>query len=191
MVQSQVPIGPKRLPQFNPLGILQLQARLRSTRRGKRQVLFVPRPHAQTTALCAARSLRRVKATDAELDVLAAVLGRGLESRINRTLRREAALTYGGYAQIVRRKRARALFACVRVPSQKTAHALQLFLRSLTNLSKSPPSALELARAKNLLVADIQREHSSVLLSASSVVRELTLGDATPAACLSTQLNLV
>ena len=119
-------------------------------------VTFIRRQPASTLMACAARDLADVQASDAELQVLAAVLGGGARSRLMLSLREAEGLTYTASAELVRYRSARAFLACAPLAGARAEEGVRLFRQALEKLRSSPPDQDELARARALL--DAERE---------------------------------
>ncbi len=117
-------------------------------------VTFIRRQPASTLMTCAARNLGGVQASDAELQLLAAVLGGGTRSRLMIALREAQGLTYAAAAELVRYRRARAFLACAPVSGARAEEGVRLLRRELDALRATPPDEQELARARALLEAE-------------------------------------
>lgn len=139
-------------------------------------VIVIPREPATSMAVCGARPLSDVVGSDAALDVLAAILGGGVGSRLVASLREEHALSYSAQAWIIRRRHARALLACTRVGSSDTAAGLERLLEVLRAMEANPPSAEELARGKALVRAELEARFEDVGSTVASVTEALDLG---------------
>lgn len=130
-------------------------------------VTFIRRQPASTLMACAARDLGDVRAGDAELEVLSAVLGGGARSRLMMSLREQQGLTYTATAELVRYRRARAFLACAPLSGARAGQGVRLFRQTLENLRDGPPDEDELVRARALL----QAERDAALEDADGLAR--------------------
>ncbi len=146
--------------------------------RRRRHVTLLPRTAAGTMALCGARPLTDIKKRDAQLDVLAHILGGGINGRFAHSLRGVHGLSYSAWASIVRRRHARALLACTRVPPKSTTQALTLFVAFLKEAQKVPPTPDELARAKAQIIAQVVTQQQSVGQTVGTWMEATQLGRA-------------
>jgi zinc protease len=105
--------------------------------------------------VCATRPRAERRAADATLDLLAAVLGQGTQSRLSAALRDGSGLTYGAEAEIVKRRYARALLACSRLRADRAGEGIRLFREVLASARTTPPSREELERAKAIRLAEL------------------------------------
>lgn len=119
-------------------------------------VAFIRRQPASMLIACAARPLDGVRASDAELEVLAAVLGKGFRSRLMLSLREREGLTYTASAEVLRYRNARAFLACAPVSGARADEGVRLLRQALEALRASPPGEEEMARARALLEAERQ-----------------------------------
>lgn len=138
-----------------------------------RRVTIIPREPAHSLAICAARPLTDVSASDAALDVLAAILGERSGSRLSKALRGKHGLTYSAHASIIKRRSARSIFACSRVRPDDATRALGLFTETLHQFSRQPLAPEELERAKALLLANIAARDESVPQTLSARLERL------------------
>jgi zinc protease len=122
---------------------------------GNQAVGFLKRRPASTLVVCATRPLAERRAADATLDLLAAVLGQGTQSRLSAALRDGSGLTYGAEAEIVKRRYARALLACSRLRADRAGEGIRLFREVLASARTTPPSREELERAKAIRLAEL------------------------------------
>ncbi|HEX4382656.1 MAG TPA: pitrilysin family protein [Myxococcales bacterium] len=148
--------------------------------RDSKQIQYLARPTASTMMTCATRPLPEVAATNATLRVLVAVLGEGLESRLNQTLRNDNGLTYGADAQVVRRRLASALIACSAIDSSRAAEGTRLFREVLGSLKDKPPSDEEIARAKGVVLSRIDSSMDDVQRSVDTWLLAIAYGDGSP-----------
>jgi zinc protease len=125
------------------------------------RVTIIPREPAHSVAICAARPLTDVNASDAALDVLAAMLGESSGGRLGHELRGKNGLSYYAHASIVRMRAARSIFACTRVRPEDATLALSLFTETIHRFRGQPQDAHELDRAKALLIAKIEQRNES------------------------------
>lgn len=126
--------------------------------RARDRVYVIPRRPSVTMTICAARPLGNVVADDAALDVLAAIVGRTADSRLERALREETALAYSTSATVIRRRHARAFFACTRVLSGEARDGLTRLVATLGEVASRPPTGEELERARSVLLGEIDDE---------------------------------
>jgi zinc protease len=145
-----------------------------------KQIQYLARPTASTMMTCATRPLPEVPATNATLRVLVAVLGEGLTSRLNQTLRNDNGLTYGADAQIVRRRLASALIACSAIDSSRAAEGARVFRQVLASLKDKPPGDEEIARAKGVVLSRIDASSDDVQRSVTVWLEAIAYGDGTP-----------
>jgi predicted Zn-dependent peptidase len=141
---------------------------------------YLRRQPAATLAACAARPLTGVKATNAQLEVLAALLGGGYRNRLMLSLREQGGLAYTASAGLVRRRHARALLACAAVAGDRAGEGLRRMRQVLAGLRTEPPTEEELARARALAVAEREAsvENASAILDAW--IGALVLGQTAP-----------
>lgn len=116
-------------------------------------VTFIPRKPSKTVHLCAARALSDVKASDAELELLAELLS----ARLSNALREKEGLTYSVSGGLLRLRYAKALLLCSRLDAADSKRAVASFLDVLGTLAAQPPSAPEVdrARAQRVAVIDV------------------------------------
>ncbi len=148
--------------------------------RGSPRVQLIPRSPAASMAVCAARPLTGVRSDRAGLEVLAHVLGGGLDSRLGDALRMVNGVSYSMNAAILERRYADALVACTLVRAKDTTRALTIFRQVLERLVAAPPTAKELARAKRQIIVLEESQHTSVQGSLSSWMTALSLGKRRP-----------
>ena len=162
--------------------------RLPPPRVARGEVLLVPRTPAASMLVCATRPLRSNDGRDrAALQVLAQLLGGGLDSRLGGGLRMQAGVSYSFNATLLERRHARALVACTLVRSKDTAKALQIFRRELEALASAPPTADELARAKRQIIVATEVQDHSAAGATMAWLTALELGARTPRADRSVQ----
>lgn len=135
-------------------------------------------------AVCAARPLTGARGDRAGLEVLAHVLGGGLDSRLGDALRMVNGVSYSISAAILERRYADALVACTLVRSKDTTRALTIFREVLERLVAAPPTAKELARAKRQIIVQQESQHTSVQGTLSSWLSALSVGKRRPAPTL-------
>src|SRR5258708_11675100 len=123
--------------------------------RNPREIAFLDRHTASTLLTCATRPLPEVAGTNAALRVLVAVLGQGVESRLNLVLRENNGLTYGAYAEIVRRRQASALIACSPLQGSRADLGVRLFRGVLEGMRVTPATDDELRRAQAALLSEL------------------------------------
>jgi zinc protease len=119
---------------------------------GKGEVGFLRREPASTLVACVTRPLSDV-AGEAAAEVLAAMLGAGTGSRLGRALREERGLTYTADAEIVRRRAARALVACVPLAAARAEEGLRAFRDALEAVRTGMPGEEEVRRARACRIA--------------------------------------
>lgn len=113
-------------------------------------VTYVPRKPAKTTLVCAARPLSDVKASRAELEVLATVLRR----RLSESLREQHGYTYTVAGSLLALKQAQALLFCAKLDAAQAEPAVRLFLETLGAGASRPPEPAEVDLARAHLIAD-------------------------------------
>lgn len=113
-------------------------------------VTFVPRKPAKTLLVCAARPLSDVKASEAELQVLATVLRR----RLSQSLREEHGYTYTVAGSLLALDQARALLFCSRLDAAQAEPSVRSFLETLGAGVARPPEPAEVDVARAALIAD-------------------------------------
>lgn len=138
------------------------------------------REPASTLLACATRPVPDGLASDATMELLGALLGEGLGSRLMVALREERGLTYGAGAHLLRRQRARAFLACSALEAGQAAEGLQAFRRVLEEAGRSPPAPAELARARALRLAALESAGDDAAGVAGAWLRALALGQAAP-----------
>lgn len=148
--------------------------------RNPREIQFLDRHTASTLLTCATRPLPEVAGTNAALRVLVAVLGQGVENRLNAALREENGITYGAYAEIVRRRQASALIACSALQGSRADLGVRLFRGVLESMRARPATDDEVRRAKALLLAELDSSWDDVNRVTHSWLTALTLGNGTP-----------
>lgn len=149
-------------------------------RRAARSVGLLRRRPAATLLACASRPLEGVRAPDAVLEVLAAVLGQGARSRLAMALREERGLTYGAEAHLVRRRQARALLACSPLDAARAEEGLQAFREALESLRTRPPGPEEIDRARASRLAAIDASQEDAAACADAWEAALALGQGEP-----------
>ncbi|MFO0728270.1 MAG: pitrilysin family protein [Myxococcota bacterium] len=137
---------------------------------------FIQRLPSTTLLVCATRPLSDVKGQDEALDVLAEVLGHGAESRLGTVLREENGLTYGAYAEIVRRRFARTIVLCSRLKGTESETGVRLFLSTLEALRQAPPSDEEVLRARAVLIGEAEGSRDEVGGLMSTTLNALLTG---------------
>ena len=150
--------------------------RTRSTSR----VQLIPRSPAASMVVCAARPLSDIRQNDAGLEVLAQILGGGLDSRLGSGLRMKNGVSYSMSASIIERKYAKALVACTRVRAKDTTLALKVFRRALQSMVTSAPTSEELARAKRQLTVRRGGRYASVQSTVHAWLQALSKGKSKP-----------
>ncbi|MCB9655307.1 MAG: insulinase family protein [Deltaproteobacteria bacterium] len=142
----------------------------------KQRVLIIPRPTARSMAICATRAIASQEHGEATLDMLAAVLGGGMNSRLGVALRARTGLSYSFFADVAERRHGRALIACTRVRKEDTDEALAKFLESMKGLLESPPTVEETDRARATELAEVETEFEGIERSLSTLVHGISLG---------------
>lgn len=138
--------------------------------------IVVPRPYMDTMALCALRPLSDIDGNDAALAVLAAVVGRPAGGRLFGSMRMQRGLAYSAYATIERRRHARVFVACASVPDKESEGGLAAFREVFAKMQKEAPLPEEVARAKAVLIAEIESQQDSVVGAMNAWVSALALG---------------
>jgi zinc protease len=141
---------------------------------------FLKRQPASTLIACASRPLGDVRASDAALELLATILGGGLESRLGQALRERSGLTYHAGAEIVRRRWARALLACSTLAGDQAAQGIRLFRETLDGARAEPPTDLEVERAKAIRLGELEGAWDDSLRLADVWTRAIGLGESRP-----------
>lgn len=147
---------------------------------GRTDTDFLERKPAATLVACAARPLGDVQASDGALDVLAAVLGGGMRSRLELALRERTGLTYDASAGILRRRSARAFLACAALAAGDAGKGVRLFRETLDGVASTPPTDEEIRRAKGLLVGGIESSWDDSGRIAATWLEALRMGRARP-----------
>lgn len=142
----------------------------------RRAVAIIPRAEAQSMVICAARPLADVAGARAELEVLAAILGNGVSSRLFAVLRDEQALSYTANAAVLERRYARSLIACTRVQRDDSSTALQFLMETLARAAQTPLDARDVERAKKMLIAEANDRHESVQREMTELGKRFDLG---------------
>jgi len=148
--------------------------------RGAGEVAYFERRSASTLFTCLTRPLPEVAGADPALRVLTGILGKGMGSRLGRALREENGLTYGAWAEIVRRRQASALIACSALQGEKGEQGLRLFRGALTSLHDAPPTDDEVRRAKALQIAELESAWDDTGSITRTWLEALTLGSGVP-----------
>jgi zinc protease len=144
------------------------------------QVAYLERRSASTLLVCATRPLPDVRGEDAGLDVLAAILGRGVGGRLGATLRDRNGLTYLASADVVRRRQARAFVACSPLRADQAEMGVRLFRQVLDGAGEVPPTAAEVQRAKAICLADLESAYDDAYSTAQTWVHAITVGTGAP-----------
>ena len=152
----------------------------RPSTRAQNQVQLIPRSPAASMAVCAARPLSDISRNAPSLEVLAQILGGGLDSRLGTGLRMENGVSYSMSASIIERRHAKALVACTLVRSKDTPLALRVFRTALQRLAAAPPTEAELERAKRQLKAKHDGRYASVQSTVGTWMHALMLGQRRP-----------
>jgi zinc protease len=147
----------------------------------RQPVAFLRREPASTLITCATRPVSELKASDEALEVLTALLGQGMGSRLQLALRERGGLTYATSASLVRRRKARALVACAALQAGRAAEGLRLFREALEELRASRPSEAEVAQARALRLAQIESAWDDAHRIRHAWMEALVLGEARPA----------
>lgn len=153
------------------------EATIRAPAIGKRSsVGFIRRVPSTNLLVCATRALSDVKGQDEALDVLVEVLGHGAESRLGTILREQNGLTYGAYAEIVRRRFARTIVLCSRLRGSDADTGVRLFLQALEELRQKPPSDEEVLRARAVLIGAAEADRDDLGGQLGSTINALVTG---------------
>jgi zinc protease len=140
-------------------------------------VVVVPRQPARTTALCAARPLTDVDASNGAIAVLAELVG---SQRLNEALREGPGLTYSASAGSVRHRKARAFLICTRLPTKDTVAGLRIFMSTLSKLQQTPVTEAEVERAKAVIISQLQGGYDDIASSTQTWLAALDVNE-TPA----------
>ena len=144
------------------------------------EVGFLERRSASTLLVCATRPLSDIRGSDAALDVLANILGRGPASRLGATLRDRNGLTYWTSARVVRRRHARAFLACSPLKADQADVGVRLFRDVLEQMREAPPTAQEVQRAKAVRLAELDAAYDDVFDTSQEWLRAIALGTGAP-----------
>jgi zinc protease len=144
------------------------------------EVGFLRRQPASTLVACVTRPLADVPGSDAAFEVLAAILGEGIRSRLSQALREERGLTYTPHAVLVRRRAARALVACAPLDAARAGEGLGTFRAALEALRAAPPRPEELRRAKALRLAEREEAQDDALRTAEAWLEAIALRGGLP-----------
>lgn len=142
---------------------------------------YLRRQPASTLEVCAARPLVGVRATHAELEVLAALVGQGAGSLLMRSLREEGGLAYEASADLVRRRWARAFLACAHVAGGHADEGVRRFRAVLAAARAAPPSEQDVARARAQAVATREAATEDAAGILGAWIEALVLGQPAPA----------
>jgi zinc protease len=107
-------------------------------------VQLIPRTPARTTAVCGARALTDVSASDAALEVFA----EALELQLQEALRERGGFTYGVEVAVLHRRAARAFVFCTRLAAARTTEGVLALTQALNTARTTPPSAASIDRIK-------------------------------------------
>ncbi|HET9551469.1 MAG TPA: insulinase family protein [Anaeromyxobacteraceae bacterium] len=110
------------------------------------------RQPAATLVTCATRALGGVAASDAALELLAALLGEGPRSRLAIALRDEGGHAYSVGAALERRRHGRAFLACSPLAAGRAGEGLAAFRATLAAARAAPPTEADLAHARGLVL---------------------------------------
>jgi zinc protease len=135
--------------------------------------VLIPRKPARTTQLCLARPLSDVKASDAAVELLAAILG---DQRLYQELRELRGLTYSTSAELWRVRHARALLACTAVRGKATEEGLKIIQTVLGKLRSAPPTVDEVNRARAQLRTRLRATHEDLNSISAAWLHALELG---------------
>lgn len=153
------------------------EAAIRAPAISKRSsVGFIRRVPSTNLLVCATRALSDVKGQDEALDVLVEVLGHGAESRLGTILREQNGLTYGAYAEIVRRRFARTIVLCSRLRGSDADTGVRLFLEALEELRQKPPSDEEVLRARAVLIGAAEADRDDLGGQLTTTINALVTG---------------
>jgi predicted Zn-dependent peptidase len=126
--------------------------------RGRGQVAVVDRPGSeQAVLLLGVPAVPRDHPDYFPLLVANQILGGSFGARLNMDLRERRGLTYGAYSSLETARSAGALLVDTQVPNKAVGKALKGIEKHLERLRKEPPTAEELARAKNMLAGSFAR----------------------------------
>ena len=142
----------------------------------KPDVGFIKREPTSTLVVCATRPLSDVKGDDAALELLAAIVGRGINSRLSGALRETHALTYSVNADIIRRRHARAFIACSHLRSETSPLGLQVFSETLETARLAPFTDQEILRARGVQLAELESAYDDLPSTLSTYSEALALG---------------
>ncbi|MBS2026431.1 MAG: insulinase family protein [Deltaproteobacteria bacterium] len=143
-------------------------------------VAVLKRTPAQTLAVCAARPLREGRDAMGTLQVLAAILGRGLGSRLSLNLREQHTLTYSTDAAVARRRYANAFLACATLDAAHAEEGVKLFRETLESAARVPPTPQELERAKALLLQDLAAHRDDAAHITEAWLNAILIDDGRP-----------
>jgi zinc protease len=146
----------------------------------QRQVDFLRRQPASTLVVCASRPLGDARAGDEPLRVLATVLGGGVGSRLYVALRERMGLTYGAWAQILERRWARAFLACSALAADRAEEGVRTFRETLQRAATEPIGDEEVARARAILLGQLESTWDDAEGIATAWVRAIALGRQRP-----------
>jgi zinc protease len=144
------------------------------------EISWLERHSASTLVACATRPLPDVHGSDAALDVLAAMLGQGMGSRLGTALRERNGLTYWANAHIVHRRQARAFMACSSLRADQADLGVRLFRGVLDETRGALPNEEELQRAKAQRLAQLDSAWENAFAISRTWERAIALGNGTP-----------
>jgi len=161
-------------------GIAPFHAPARQTPDAGTPVGFLERPQASTLMTCATRAMSDAPATRAPSEVLAAIVGGGLGSRLSTALREGNGMTYFAHAEIVRRRHGRAFLACAALRADRTGRGAGIFRGVLDEARTRLPTNVEVQRAKGVLLAELDSTADDVQSIERSWLDALEFGSGTP-----------
>jgi predicted Zn-dependent peptidase len=143
-------------------------------------VFFLDRPGSATVTACASRPLAATDGNDATLEVLVALLGEGVGSRLDRTLREEAQLTYTVAAELQLRRQGRALLACSPFGAANAGEGLLRMRALLERGGGGPPEPWEMERARAQAIARLDAEAKDAASMVNAWHAALSIGWSDP-----------
>jgi len=141
----------------------------------RRAVRMITRIPASTTLMCATRALGDVPLDDPSVDVLANILGGGLNGRLT-VLREKLGVSYSPGVTVVRRKFGRGLLMCARITGSSSNEGVAAFLDAIEATRTQVPTATEIDRSKAVLISRLTSGGDDVHGVLNSAMEKLVYG---------------
>ncbi|MGC4117716.1 MAG: pitrilysin family protein [Myxococcales bacterium] len=141
---------------------------------------FIRRQPAKTLVACASRPLSDLRGSRAALELLTAILGDGVSSRLSVGLREAGGVAYAVDATILQRRHAQAFMSCAWLNAAQSERSLHAFRDALSSVGEHGATEQELVRAKAVHLARLASEADTAQGLSASWVEALSLGQARP-----------